>query len=78
MKSCVLSVRLTEHDKNRLKTLSDQREWSSSYMAHKLIREGLDRYERPKRADQKALETGADVLPILESEQAPTHSSTNS
>ena len=77
-KQVVVAVRLTEQDGERLKQLSQLREWSQSYTSSKLIREGLDRYERSDSRDRESTPTGSDVLPILESEPASAHGSSHS
>ena len=77
-KQVVVAVRLTEQDGQRLKQLSELREWSQSYTSSKLIREGLDRYERQESRDRESVAAGSDVLPILERKQASAHGSSHS
>ncbi len=77
-KQVVVAVRLTEQDGERLKQLSQLREWSQSYTSSKLIREGLDRHERSESRDRESTQTGSDVLPILESKPASSHGSSHS
>ena len=77
-KQVVVAVRLTAQDGERLKQLSQLREWSQSYTSSKLIREGLDRYERQESRDRESTQTGSDVLSILESEPASAHGSSHS
>ena len=77
-KQVVVAVRLTEQDGERLKQLSALREWSQSYTSSKLIREGLDRYERQESRDRESAAAGSDVLPILESEPTSAHGSSHS
>ena len=76
----IIAVRLAPDDVQRLRAIADENNRSISYVSRVMITEGLNRYEQTKgnKRLKERLETGANLLPILEPKQAPADSSSNS
>lgn len=75
-----VAIRLAPDDVQRLRAIADENNRSISYVSRFMITEGLNRYEQTKgnKRLKERLETGANLLSILEPKQAPTESSSNS
>jgi hypothetical protein len=76
----IIAVRLAPDDVQRLRAIADENNRSISYVSRVMITEGLNRYEQTKgnKRLKERLETGANLLPILEPKQAPANGSSNS
>ena len=71
-----IAVRLAPDDVQRLRVIAEQFNHSVSYVTNIMITEGLNHYARVTA--EKKIETGPNLLSILERKQTSTHSSNNS